>query len=282
MCGITALFATRGRISRHGVMPLAPSMDVVGPMARSARDCALLFGLLAGPDPLDATTSPHGAARLLPATSLAGVRIGIAREPFAPAPQANARAVFEHSLDELRAAGAVIVSLDVPWIEQALALGAIITRAESAAAHANWLEQFPQAYGRMLRFRLEVGLAIPARDYIDARALRGRVAQAFEQAVFSHCDVLHLPAYWQGAPSITELEPDDDNLENVWAQIGDWTRPFNYLGCPAISLPCGFTDEGLPLGMQLVGRPYDDEALLALGEQYQRLSNWHRMRPFVR
>ena len=102
------------------------------------------------------------------------------------------------------------------------------------------------------------------------------------QAVFSHCDVLHLPAYWQGAPSITELEPDDDNLENVWAQIGDWTRPFNYLGCPAISLPCGFTDEGLPLGMQLVGRPYDDELLLALGEQYQRLSKWHRMRPLVR
>ena len=282
MCGITALFATRGRISRHGVMPLAPSMDVVGPMARSARDCALLFGLLAGPDPLDATTSLHGAARPLPATSLAGVRIGIAREPFAPAPQANARAVFERSLDEMRAAGAVIVSLDVPWIEQALALGAIITRAESAAAHANWLEQFPEAYGRMLRFRLAVGLAIPARDYIDARALRGRVAQAFEQAVFSHCDVLHLPAYWQGAPSITELEPDDDNLENVWAQIGDWTRPFNYLGCPAISLPCGFTDEGLPLGMQLVGRPYDDELLLALGEQYQRLSKWHRMRPLVR
>lgn len=281
MCGVSALFATRGRISRHGAMPLSPSMDVVGPMARSVRDCRLLFELLAGPDPRDATTTAHGAARPHVARSLAGVRIGVPHTAFAPAPRENDRVVFDRCLDAMRAAGAQTVAVELPYMAEALALGATITRAESAAAHAGWLEQRPESYGRMLRFRLKVGLAIPARDYIDAQALRGRLAQAFEDAVFTRCDVLHLPAYWQGAPSIAELEPNDDNLETIWAQIGDWTRPFNYLGCPAVALPCGFTDDGMPLGIQLVGRPYDDEFLLALAEHYQSITAWHRMRPGI-
>ncbi|MFM1987197.1 MAG: hypothetical protein RJA99_154 [Pseudomonadota bacterium] len=279
MCGVTALFPTRGRISRHGTMPLAPSMDAVGPMARSARDCRLLFSLLAGPDPRDAGTRADGAARPRPPASFAGLRIGVPRAPFAPAPEGAARAAFERSLDTMRQAGAAIVEVELPWVTESLALGGTITRAESAAAHAEWLERDPSRYGRIPRFRFGVGLTVSARDYIDALALRGRVAETFSQAVFSRCDVLHLPTYWRGAPPIAELEPDDTNLESIWARIGDWTRPFNYLGCPAVALPCGLDDEGLPLGMQLLGRPYDDERLLAVAEAFQTLTDWHRRRP---
>ena len=101
----------------------------------------------------------------------------------------------------------------------------------------------------------------------------------FDDAVFSRVDVVHLPAYWQGAPTIDSLEPTEANLETVWAEVGNWTRPFNYLGCPVISLPCGFTADGMPLGMQLVGRHFEDERLLALGIAWQAVTDWHRRRP---
>jgi aspartyl-tRNA(Asn)/glutamyl-tRNA(Gln) amidotransferase subunit A len=243
-------------------MPLAPSMDVVGPMARSLRDCALLFRLMAGADPMDPTTSPAGAARALPDGSLRGVRIGVADPIPVPALGADHRAVYEATL-------------------RLLALGGVVTRSETAAAHARWHASQPEDYGRILRFRIGVGLSIAARDYLDALALRVRLALDFEAQVFGRCDLLMLPTYFQGAPSIASLEPNDDNLETVWAGVGDLTRPFNYLGLPAVQMPCGFDSDGMPLGMQWLGRPYDDERLLAWGGRFQAITDWHRRRPLL-
>jgi aspartyl-tRNA(Asn)/glutamyl-tRNA(Gln) amidotransferase subunit A len=281
MCGVNALFPTRGRISRHGAMPLAPSMDVVGPMARSLRDCALLFRLMAGPDPMDPTTSPAGAARALPDGSLRGVRIGVADPIPGPALGADHRAVYEATLRLLETEGAIVVPIALPWIDEALALGGVVTRSETAAAHARWHASQPEDYGRILRFRIGVGLSIAARDYLDALALRVRLARDFEAQVFGRCDLLMLPTYFQGAPSIASLEPNDDNLETVWAGVGDLTRPFNYLGLPAVQMPCGFDSDGMPLGMQWLGRPYDDERLLAWGGRFQAITDWHRRRPLL-
>jgi len=279
MCGVNALFPTRGRVSRHGAMPLAPSMDVVGPMARSLRDCALLFRLMAGPDPLDPTTTPGGAARPLPDGALRGVRVGVADPIPGPALTAGNRAVFEAAHRVLEAEGAIVVPVVLPWIDEALALGGIVTRSETAAAHARWYAIQPGDYGRILRFRIGVGLSISARDYLDALALRVRLARDFAAQVFERCDLLMLPTYFQGAPSIASLEPNDDNLETVWAGVGDLTRPFNYLGLPAVQMPCGFDLDGMPLGMQWLGRPYDDERLLAWGSRFQAITDWHRRRP---
>lgn len=279
MCGVNALFPTRGRVSRHGAMPLAPSMDVVGPMARSLRDCALLFGLMAGPDPMDPTASPGGAARALPDGSLRGLRIGIADRIPGPAMAAADQAVFDATLRLLETEGAIVTPIALPWIDEALSLGGIVTRSETAAAHARWYASQPGDYGRILRFRIGVGLSISARDYLDALALRARLARDFEGQVFGRCDLLLLPTYFQGAPSIASLEPDDDNLETVWAGVGDLTRPFNYLGLPAVQMPCGLDAQGMPLGMQWLGRPYDDERLLARGIRFQQITDWHRRRP---
>jgi aspartyl-tRNA(Asn)/glutamyl-tRNA(Gln) amidotransferase subunit A len=130
-----------------------------------------------------------------------------------------------------------------------------------------------------MRFRLGVGRSIAAVDYLDALNLRARIAQRLVAEVFGQCDLLCLPTFWQGAPTIASLDPTDDNLESVWAKISDYTRPFNYLGLPAVQLPCGFDGEGMPLGIQWLGRPYDDERLLALGIAWQSLTDWHRRRP---
>ncbi len=278
LCGVNALFPTRGRISRYGAMPLAPSMDVVGPMARSIRDCALLFRLMAGPDPMDPTTSAGGAARSLPDGSLRGVRVGVADPVPGPRLTLGNQAVYDRVLRQLEAEGAIVVPLSLPFIDEALSLGGIVTRSETAAAHARWFTSRPGDYGRILRFRIGVGLSISARDYLDALALRVRLAREFEAEVFSRCDFLMLPTFFQGAPDLDSLEPNDQNLETVWAGVGDLTRPFNYLGLPAVQMPCGFDDQGLPLGMQWLGRPYDDERLLAWGAGYQALTDWHRRR----
>jgi len=279
LCGVTALFPTRGRISRAGVMPLSPSMDAVGPMARSARDCALLFGILAGEDPADATTLSGSEATPLPRASFAGLRVGVPRNHWAPAPAPDVAARLAEAHARMAEAGAEIVEIDVPLMAESLALGGTVSRAEMASAHRRWLAENPAAYGRILRFRVGIGLAVPAVAYVDAVALRARVTARFLQSVFSRVDVLCAPAFATGAPSIASLDPTEDNLETAWTSIGDWTRPFNYLGVPALALPCGFSDDGLPVGMQLIGRHHEDEWLLSLGIAWQEMSDWHRRRP---
>lgn len=278
MCGVSALFPTRGRVSRAGVAPLAPSMDTAGPMASSVRDLVPLFAAMAGPDPADGWVLPDSAARPLPEAGFRGLRIGIATNPWAPGPTPGMQQALDAAWDALRAAGAVIVPMAVPLMPEALSLGAAITRAEMAAAHARWFAEDPGAYGRILRFRLGVGLQVPAVQYIDAQSLRGRVAARFVAEVFDRVDILALPAFGGAAPPIAGLEPNEDNVETIWAAIGDWTRPFNYLGVPALSVPCGF-DAGMPVGLQLVGRHFDDERLLALGMRWQEMTDWHRRLP---
>ena len=279
MSGVCALFPTRGRISRAGVAPLAPSMDTAGPMASSVRDLVPLFAAMAGPDPLDGWTAPEGAARPLPDAGFRGLRVGIATNPWAPGPSPDLERAIAEACDALRAEGAQIHPIAVPLMPEALALGATITRAEMSSAHARWFEADPTAYGRILRFRLGVGMHVPATHYIDAQSLRGPVSRRFAEEVFGQVDVLMLPGLGGGAPRIADLEPNEENIETVWAQIGDWTRPFNYLGVPALSVPCGFDADGLPLGVQLIGRHFDDERLLALGLRWQAMTDWHRRLP---
>jgi aspartyl-tRNA(Asn)/glutamyl-tRNA(Gln) amidotransferase subunit A len=280
MCGISALFPTRGRVSRAGVAPLAPSMDTAGPMAASARDLVPLFTTIAGPDPADGWVLADSAARDLPPVSFRGLRVGIATNPWAPGPTPGMQQALEAAWAAMREAGAIIVPIEVPLMPEALALGAAITRAEMAAAHARWFAEDPGAYGRILRFRLGVGMQVPAVQYIDAQSLRGRVAARFTD-VFDRVDVLAVPGFGGAAPRIADLEPTEDNVETVWAAIGDWTRPFNYLGVPAVSLPCGF-DNGMPVGLQFIGRHFDDERLLALGIRWQEMTDWHRRMPTLR
>ena len=280
MCGITAIKPTQGRVSRHGTVALSPSMDATGPMARSARDCARLLSLVAGPDPADA-----GAARRPPADyeadlerPLKGVRLGVATELHDKVAPTVARPLRE-SLAAFRDLGVELVEVRLPDLADTLALGSVVVRSEAAARHRRWLGTRPEAYMRLSRYRLGVGLALPATHYIEALGLRGAVTRRFLATAFAECDLLHAPIVPFAVPSLNAVRATPTNVTEVVTHIGDMTRPFNYLGLPAMAVPAGFCDDGLPVGLQLIGRPFAEARLLNAAHQFQRATDWHRRRP---
>ena len=153
---------------------------------------------------------------------------------------------------------------------------------EAAALHAKWLRTRPQDYSDQIRTRLAQGLAIPAHDYVDALRMRGPALRAFCEAVFSRCDVLHAPVVDFATPTIVESEVGGSpEMMAVLGRITRLTRPISYLGLPALAVPAGFLSNRLPIAMQLVGRPFDEATLLALGQAYQGATDWHLRAPQV-
>jgi aspartyl-tRNA(Asn)/glutamyl-tRNA(Gln) amidotransferase subunit A len=285
LCGITGLKVTHGRISRAGAMPLSFSMDSIGPLARSAADCAALLGVLAGADPDDPTAAtepvPDYAARLN--EPVKGMRVGIPMSFFTDDMDPGVGAALTESLKALESLGCEIVPVtlgaDMAAIEVA---GTHIIAAEAAAYHGNWLRTRAEAYSPQVRARLERGLALPATHYIDALRLRGPALAEFSKAVFAKVDVLHAPVLPIPTPTIADTDVGGaPTMDRTLALMTKFTRPFNYLGVPALALPCGFLASGLPVGMQLVGRPFDEATILRLGHAFQQATDWHKREPRV-
>jgi aspartyl-tRNA(Asn)/glutamyl-tRNA(Gln) amidotransferase subunit A len=285
ICGITGLKVTYGRISRAGAMPLSFSMDSIGPLARSAADCAALLAVLAGPDPADPTASgeavPDYPARLhLP---VKGLRVGVPTTYFTDDMDPGVGAALTESIKALESLGCVIVPVTLPAEMAAIdAAGTHLIAAEAAAYHGNWLRTRPQGYSPQVRARLERGLALPASRYIDALRLRGPAVAAFSKAVFAKVDVLHAPVLPIPTPTIAETDVGGaPTMDRTLALMTRFTRPFNYLGVPSLAVPCGFLASGLPVSMQLVGRPFDEATILALGHAFQQATDWHQREPRV-
>jgi aspartyl-tRNA(Asn)/glutamyl-tRNA(Gln) amidotransferase subunit A len=282
LCGITGLKVTYGRISRAGAMPLSFSMDTVGPLARSAADCALLLSILAGPDPADPTASaapvPDYVAQLnLP---VKGMRVGVALNYFTDDVDGNVGAALTESLKAIESLGCEIVPVTLPDMRAMDAAGAMVLAAEAAAYHGEWLRTRPQSYSPQVRARLERGLAVPATKYIDALRYRGPALDAFTKAVFTKVDVLHAPCLPIVTPTIAETDvAASSTMDATLALLTKFMRPFNYLGLPSLALPCGFLANGLPVGMQLVGRPFAEDVVLRLGHAFQRATEWHTREP---
>jgi len=281
--GVVGLLPTWSRVSRHGVMPMSPSLDSVGPLARTAADCARLMGVIAGPDPLDATSSrqdvPDYEAVL--GRPLGGVRVGIPDGYFGDGVAADVGDRVAAATETLRGLGATIVTVATPEVIQAAAdLHPLVMKAEGAANHHLWMRDAPDGYSREVRQRLQAGYFIPASDYVQALKLRGQLLQAFADAVFAKADVLITPVLPRAAPTIAETTTADgaSYLAMVVALTRN-TKPINFLGLPAISVPCGFTDAGLPTSFQLIGRPFSEALLLRLAHGYQTRSDWHTRVP---
>jgi aspartyl-tRNA(Asn)/glutamyl-tRNA(Gln) amidotransferase subunit A len=283
ICGITGLKVTYGRISRAGAMPLSFSMDSIGPLARSAADCAALLGVLAGPDPADPTASgeavPDYSARL--PQPVKGLRVGVPTTYFTDDMDPGVGAALTESIKALESLGCVIVPVTLPAEMAAIdAAGTHLIAAEAAAYHGNWLRTRAEGYSPQVRARLERGLALPAARYIDALRLRGPALAAFSQAVFAKVDVLHAPVLPIPTPTIAETDVGGaPTMDRTLALMTRFTRPFNYLGVPSLALPCGFLASGLPVSMQLVGRPFDEATILALGHAFQQATDWHKREP---
>ena len=281
-CGVVGLKPTYGRVSRAGAMPLSWSMDHLGPLAWTARDAALMLQVMAGRDPADATASrravPDYAAVI--EGGIAGVRIGVAMNYFFEGVEEQTAAGVRQAARQLERLGARVSEIGVPDPRDIIDVAMLITRAEASALHARVFRERPQDLQPVARARLQVGFSISAYDYLQALRLRAKLTRVFVREVFAEVDVLLTPVIPGPPPVLAALKAAPvDEFNARGGRFSRLTRPFNGLGLPALSVPCGFTDLGLPLGFQVVGRPFDEALLLRLGHSYQEAAGWHLRRP---
>jgi aspartyl-tRNA(Asn)/glutamyl-tRNA(Gln) amidotransferase subunit A len=280
-CGVTGLKVTFGRISRAGAMPLSQSLDTVGPLARSAEDCALLLGLMAGPDPEDPTASSAPVADYMAATtaSLKGLKIGVPSAFYVDDLDAGVAKVLDHTIAILKREGADIVKVELPDQRQLSAACQLVLAVEAAAFHKRWLIERPQDYGPQVLMRLQNGLSVPGVLYLEAMRWRGP-ALAAHIAATANVDAVLAPVAPVAAPSIAESDVGNSpNAEAVIQRLTRFTRTINYLGLPALAIPAGFNASGLPIGMQLIGRSFDEATLLTIGAAFQRATDFHTKVP---
>ena len=280
-CGVTGLKTTVGRISRAGAMPLSQSLDTVGPLAQSAEDCALLVGLMAGADPLDLTASTLPVPDYMAATkgSIKGLRIGVPTAFYVDDLDAEVARVLDETIATLKNEGAEIVSVELPDQRQLTAACQLVLATEAAAFHKRWMIERPQDYGAQVLMRLQNGLSIPGVSYLEAMRWRGPALAAYLAAV-TGTDAVIAPVAPMPAATIAESDVGNSlDAEAVIQRITKFTRPVNYLGLPSLSIPSGFTKSGLPIGLQLIGRSFDEAMLLRIGAAFQRATDYHQRVP---
>jgi aspartyl-tRNA(Asn)/glutamyl-tRNA(Gln) amidotransferase subunit A len=276
-CGVTGLKTTVGRISRAGAMPLSQSLDTVGPLARSAEDCALLLGLMAGADPADPTAVNGPVPDYTAATqqSIKGLTIGVPTAFYVDDLDPEVARILDDTIAILKREGAHIVQVELPDQRQLTAACQLVLAVEAAAFHKRWLIERPQDYGPQVLMRLQNGLAIPGVSYLEAMRWRGLALSAYLAAA-AGADAVIAPVAPVAAPTIAESDVGNSpDAEAVIQRLTRFTRPVNYLGLPSLSIPAGFTAGGLPVGMQLIGRSFDETTLLRIGAAFQRATDFH-------
>ena len=280
-CGITGLKTTVGRISRAGAMPLSWSLDTVGPLAQSVEDCALLVGLMAGADSEDSTASPIPVPDYMAAAtqSIKGLRIGIPTAFYVDDLDSEVARALDETLAVLKQEGAEIVQVELPDQRQLTAACQFVLATEAAALHKRWMIERSGDYGAQVLMRLQNGLAIPAVSYLEAMRWRGPALAAYLTAV-EGTDAVIAPVAPMPAPTITESDVGNSHdAEAVIQRITRFTRPINYLGLPSLSIPAGFTKAGLPVGMRVIGRSFDEAMLIRIGAAFQRATDFHKRVP---
>jgi len=280
--GVLGLKATYGLIPRTGAMGLSWSTDHVGPMARDVADLARLLGVFAGRDPAD----PASSTRTVPDYTLnlhagvKGLRIGVPANFFFEEVDTDVGRALALALATLEAAGARLVEITVPTPDHLTELSRTLVYSEATALHGHFQRTCPADYSPQVRARAATGVAIPASIYLEAVLLRPILLRRFVAEVFSGCDVLATPTLPIPVPTLAET--DVGASAGMWQTIARMVRctaPFNYLGLPALSVPAGFVAPGLPVGLQLVGRPFAEATLLRTAAAYQADTDWHLRRP---
>ncbi len=281
LCGIVGLKPTYGRVSRAGVIPLAWSLDHVGPMTRTVMDAGLLLQVLAGRDPRDPSTVDRPVPDYIREMErdARGIRLGIVRDLFFERLDPEVRSAVEGAAHALEALGVSLEEIRLPRIQHAGAASFAIIASEATAYHERYLKTRAAEYGPDVRARLGTGQFVLATQYLKAQRAR-RVIQAEVEAVLHRVDALLTPTTPLPAPRVEE---ETVTLEGVRQDVRGWltrcTRPFNVTGHPALSVPCGLTTAGLPIGLQLIGRLFDEGTLLRLGRAYETASPLRNRRP---
>ena len=276
LCGVTGLKPTQFRVSAFGAMPLSPSLDCIGPLASNADLCGNALVAMAGADPLDLSCVDlplrAGSWRGRKAHAFT---VAVPRLQAGEFLSAEMLATFKRAREALASAGMHCVEIDLPDLELYGKLASVLLAVESAAIHREYLTHRPDIFGRQVRRRLSRGLLMPGLDYLDAQRLRAPLLRTFMREALGKADALLLPTSPAGAPRIVDTTHGDQlQLERDFSRLSYWTRGINYLGVPALSIPAGVDGFGLPLGVQFVGAPFDEERLLAIGCVAQSLPDW--------
>lgn len=275
-CGIVGLKPTYGRVSRHGVVSLSWSLDHAGPMARTVEDCALLMQAIAGHDPMDAACAdvpvPDYSADLK--SGVQGLRIGVAKDWLneGEGTEPETLAAFEAAIRELEKLGARRVEIDGTPLINARKANILILISEAYAYHEANLKSRPQDYSRGVRDRVREGAFITATDYIQAQRARTVISGQIN-AILNDVDVIVSPATPRPADLFDQVNP-----EAAYARPS-FTNPANLTGLPALSVPCGFTSAGLPIGFQIGGRAFDEATVLRAAYAYEQATPWHERHP---
>jgi len=273
-CGVTGLKTTWGRVSRHGAMPLSHSLDTIGPLARSAADCALLLAAVAGHDPRD------------PIASHEAVEIGIDRPIDSMKVALSTGWIERNAAPEVAAAVLAAsrtfknrVEVEPPDFDLLSAHCLTVMQSEASAQHAQWMRERQADYSSAVRVRLEAGFAIPAAQYLEVLRLRAAWLDQWKR-LLGEADLYLCPAIAVPLPTREQTGPHGGaDMPKLLAGVTRLTRWVNYLGVPALVAPCGFDARGLPIALQLVGRPFGEGTLLAAAHAYQLASDWHRRLP---
>ncbi len=277
-CGIVGLKPTYGRVSRAGVYPLAWSLDHAGPLARTVTDAALMLQGCAGYDPADPASAnlpvPDFTAQL--GRDVRGMRIGLLRSLYEGSCDAKVRAPYEAAVREFERMGARVIELPSVTFSQAQAIAWPAIFAETAAVHVDNVRNRGNDYNPHAKLYVAFGLLVSGACYLMASRVRAQVRDDLLKALESTVDVLMLPTSGTQVPRVPE---DSPGLNIVAEDFAIYTPIFNFTGLPAIQVPCGFDSDGLPVGFQIAGKPFDEATICQVAFAYEQATTWHTQHP---
>ena len=282
-CGIVGIRPTYGRVTRHRVVPMSWSMDTVGPMTRTVEDCAIFLGAIAGHDPRDPTSSVEPVPDYVDSLeeSIAGLRIGLPREMFDfDGLDSQTRDAVLKATGVLEEFGATTEEMSIPTSVHSGAVFVSIADVAAATFHADWLRAKGDEYDLNTRTRLESASLAPATAYIKAQRARALIHRELMDALDRY-DVIILPGGTSHAPTINSSTGSPGGYYQGKSDMDRrrYASPAALAGLPALSVPCGFSDTGLPLGMQIIGKPFAEATLFRVGRIYERTAGWHEAHP---
>jgi amidase len=271
-------------VSRHGVFALAASMDHVGPMTRTVQDAAIMFEAMAGPDPHDPTSLPDPvpSVRAELSRGIAGLRVGFDRRYATDNVDPDVATAMDDVLAELTGLGAIVVPVTMPDVSQVSRAWLDLCAVEALAAHAETFPSRASEYGPGLRAALESGQRVTPAALAVAAKVRSEVSALLERMLTS-VDCLVCPSMANTA-RVKEADPYDEETEASWSRLvrnDIHTQPFNFSGSPTLSVPCGFSADGLPLSVQFVGRRLSESVLCRMGHAYEKATSWHSKHPAI-
>jgi aspartyl-tRNA(Asn)/glutamyl-tRNA(Gln) amidotransferase subunit A len=282
LCGVVGLKPTFGRVSVHGVFPLAPSFDHVGPITRSALDAALVLECIAGPDPLDPTSVTRRREDFCVAPKRKRLRLGRPREHFWVKMDPEVRRITEAALADFVKRSGTLEDTSLPSVVEGIEAANLIAGVEATRVHerAGYFPARAGEYGADVRGRLEQGGGTRGADYLSAQETMRRAREEFEAAL-KNVDAIVIPTSLVAAPPMgCERVRVDDVEMPIRGAFVDINRPGNFTGLPAISIPCGFTQNGLPVALQFIGRRFEEAMVIGIARRFSEGGrDWQTRRP---